>query len=188
MRDAPSFNALGAGMHPVATLEKGAVAKLHLLDQDELVELSIKPSLWFIPIVAAPFGAVAGLVAAALALLTRDGGSLLAAYGVSAAILAILLRLVLASLQWASRVYILTNRRVMRVSGVASVHIADCHLTRVARAEVRADPAQRLLRLGSISVAPAEERQPVITWDHVARPAEVHERLLRAIARAQSKP
>lgn len=172
--------------NPVATVDESPAAQLELLDKDEIVELSIKPSLWFIAIVSARSVALVGILAAAVALATRASELQVATYCVSLAVLAAALRLVIASLQWASRVYILTNRRVMRFSGVLSVNIAECQLARVGQTNLRLSTAQRVLRLGSICMTPRGDNEAEIVWEHVAKAGEIHEKLVRAIRKAQS--
>jgi hypothetical protein len=172
--------------NPAATIEESAAARLEMLDKDEIVEFSIKPSLWFIAIVSARFVLLVGVLAAIVGVVARDSGTQLAAYAVALAVLAALLRIVVASLQWASRVYMLTNRRVMRFSGVLTVNVTECLLKQIKQTNLRLDAVQRRLRLGSICMTPAAERQPVVVWDHVARAGEIYERVIRAIRRAQT--
>jgi membrane protein YdbS with pleckstrin-like domain len=186
MRDDAKLEAAHVDLNPVATVDEARAAQLELLEKNEIVELSIKPSLWFIAVVSARVVALVAILAAAVVFATRDSGLQVATYGVSLAVLAIVLRIVVASLQWASRVYVLTNRRVMRFSGILSVDIAECALTRIGGTSLHADTLQRVVRLGSVSMSPREESQPEIVWEHVARPSHIHERVVRAIRRAQS--
>jgi hypothetical protein len=117
----------------------------------------------------------------------HDAGSLIT-YAAALAVLAAVMRLVVASLQWASRVYVLTNRRVMRFSGVANVEVLDCGLKDVSRANMELGGVQRMLRLGTIHMTPSRESRPTIVWDHVARAADVYAKVVRAIKKAQSRP
>jgi uncharacterized membrane protein YdbT with pleckstrin-like domain len=174
--------------NPAATIDETRAAQLELLDGDEIIELSIKPSLWLIAIASIRLVVVVSVVATAVVIATRGGGTLVAAYVVSLAVVAALVRALVASLQWASRVYILTNRRVMRLSGVLSVTIADCQLARVGGTDLRLGSMQRLLGLGSICITPAGERAQPIVWEHVARAGEIYAKLVRAVKKAQSKP
>jgi membrane protein YdbS with pleckstrin-like domain len=182
------LDVLHADVSPAATMDEAPAARIELLERDEIVEFSIKPSPWFIAIVSAPVVVLVGVLATAVAFATRDGGAQYAAYAVSLAVLVVVLRVVLASLQWASQVYILTNRRVMRLSGILNVDIADCQLKRIGKVDLQVDTAQRVLRLGSISMASAGPPSETIVWEHVARPRHIHERLVRAIRRAQFGP
>jgi uncharacterized membrane protein YdbT with pleckstrin-like domain len=188
MSDETRFEAVHVDVTPAATVEEAPAARIELLDEDEIVELSIKPSLWFIAIVSARLVVAVVALATIVAIATRGSASLLAGYIVPVTVLAVVLRIMIASLQWASRVYVLTNRRVMRFSGVLNVKIAECRLKQIGGTNLRLEFMQRVLRLGSICMTPAGEGQETIIWDHVARAGEIYAKLIRAIKRAQSKP
>lgn len=174
-------------VNSAAAIDEAPAAALGLLDENEIVELSVKPSLWFIVFVSARFLAVAVMLAIASAVTTEhDAGSLIT-YLAALAVLAAVVRLIVASLQWASRVYVLTNRRVMRFSGVASVEVLDCGLKDVARANMELGSVQRMLRLGTIRMAPGDGKKPTIGWEHVARAGDVYAKVVRAIKKAQSQ-
>jgi uncharacterized membrane protein YdbT with pleckstrin-like domain len=181
-------DAVHVDANPVGAIDKTPAAQLELLDGDEIVELSIKPSRWFIAIVSLRFVVVVGALAAILALATRDRPTPFTAYAVFLAVLAVLVRIVVASLQWASRVYVLTNRRVMRLAGVLNVELADCRLTRISGTNLRLGTIPRLFGLGSIHITPAVEQPPPIVWEHVAKAGEIYAKVVRAIKKAQSKP
>lgn len=187
MNDEARVDAVHVDANPVATIDKAPAAQLELLDGDEIVELSIKPSRWFIAIVSFRFVVIVGVLAAAVAIVTRDSGSLIAAYAVALAVLAAIVRVVVASLQWASRVYVLTNRRVMCMAGVLNVDIADCRLTRIGGANLRLGTIPRFFGLGSIQITPAGEKQAPIIWEHVAKADEIYAKLIRTIKKSQSK-
>jgi hypothetical protein len=89
-------------------------------------------------------------------------------------------------LQWASRLYVLTNRRVLRFEGVLKVSVAECRLKQIGDVDVRPSWLGRGIRLGSIHMRPADEDARAIVWADVARPQEIHELLVRAIRKAQS--
>lgn len=164
-----------------------AAAKLELLDGDEIIQVSIKPSLWFIPL--ASFDAIVplALVAAALAVVTRSSSSPLVtvAFQVLAALAA--LRLGIATLQWASRLYVLTNRRVMRFMGVLNVHVTEARLAQISAVDLHVRWYGRWVSLGSILMRSEDATTAALAWDDVARPHEIHELVLRAVRKAQSK-
>lgn len=176
--DAPST----VPAHPVAAK---AAAKLEL-DGDELVQLSIKPSAWFVLVASLNVLLLAAFVAVALGVAMRAGS--LAATPVPFQLLALIVgvRLGLATLQWASSLYVLTNRRVMRFRGVLNVQVAECRLSRVTAADLEIGWYGRALRLGTIRLRPVDTDAAAVVWEDVARPQEVHELLLRAIRKAQS--
>jgi hypothetical protein len=83
------------------------------------------------------------------------------------------------------RYYILTDMRILRLSGVFSVDIFDCPLRRVARALLEVTFKERLCRIGSIVIIPQDDQTPIGTWQMVAGPRRVHEKILATIARAK---
>ena len=174
-----------AASAPVAApgvLRPEVVVPAGLLDGGEIVILAVKPSLWFIPIVSLRWLAVGALlcVAAHTELLWSFRPQLLPV----AASIAIF-RVGYATLQWVSRYYVLTNRRVMRIRGVLSVELFECPLSRIAGTSVVVSPPERLTRTGTIrlsTVAGGPEGRA--SWRTLARPWEVHEQLRAAIDKA----
>lgn len=170
---------------PPATSAKTA-AKLKMLDGDEIIQLSIKPSLWFIPLVSLNVLLALTFVAVALGIAMHAGS--LTTGPVPFQILAALaaLRLGVATLQWASRLYVLTNRRVMRFKGVLNVEVAERRLLNIERVELDAPWYGRALRLASLRMHGSESAGSPLAWDDVARPQEIHEIIVRAIRKVQS--
>ena len=171
---------------PPVTAVKTA-AQLELLDGDEIIQLSIKPSLWYIALVSAGWLFAVGVLVVVLAIgmqptWTREG---LIAIQVLIGVAA--LRVGVAMLQWASRLYVLTNRRVMRFKGVFNVDVLERRLVQISAVDLHVRWCDRALRLGSIHMPTAEDPRPPVIWDDVARPHEIHEILERAIRKAQSK-
>ena len=166
------------------------VIPAHLLGGGEVVILAIKPSLWFILFVSAR-----GLILIALALLLAlqvpnwiwpfalSGAALVK---VSLALAA--LRLAVAVLQWVSRLYVLTNRRVMRIRGIFNVDLFECPLIKIQNTFLTLALYERLCRLGSIHFATAGTGQIEATWQHIAHPLEAHEQVRDAITRAHHHP
>lgn len=176
-----------AEARPGAAAIKPATAPLSLLDGDEIIQLSIKPSVWYIPLVSLNFGATALLAGIGLYFAMRGGVLAESALPFQVLIAAAAVRLGLATLQWASRLYVLTNRRVMRFKGVLNVDVAQLRLSDVGRVDVQAGSLARALRLGTLQIASAEEKARPCIWREVARPLEVHEILVRAVRKAQSR-
>jgi uncharacterized membrane protein YdbT with pleckstrin-like domain len=153
----------------------------HLLDGGEIVELKIKPSMWFIVFTSFRTLLATGLIIAFSAHLTSFGLSqpllVKAAFGLATA------RLVVGALQWVSRLYVLTNRRVMCVRGIFNVDIFECQLTRIQNTFLSLTLYERLLSLGTIGFATAGTGGVEAAWENVNHPLEVHERVRAAIAR-----
>ncbi len=174
-----------APVGPVRAVDLTAQAvPAHLLDGGEIVLLAIKPSLWFIPMVSGRWiaGAAALIAAARLAPQLNIGWPI-----VQLLVGLVLARLAWGTLQWSTRLYVLTNRRVMRIRGVFNVQIFECPLTRLAGVAVNVSLSERILRLGTIHLAAAGTPGESASWRAVARPAEIHEQLRRAIERATGR-
>ena len=98
-----------------------------LLNEGEQVVLAIKPSLWIVVF----FSFQTALISLAIALIATFWlkGPLVPWLIITPAIIA-LARIIFAILQWASRVYVLTDQRVIVVAGVFTVTIFQINLER----------------------------------------------------------
>ncbi len=165
-------------------LAPASAAAAEMLDGGEIIELSIRPSPWSIGIRSfyLVFGAVLAMVA--LSIVIRSGASVWLALALQATLAAVVLRVFAATMQWASRLYVLTNRRVLCFQGVFSVRYTACPLQQIADVTLRTEGLERTLRLGSLYMHNAENRHVVI-WRYVARPRDVLARVQRAIHNAR---
>jgi uncharacterized membrane protein YdbT with pleckstrin-like domain len=153
-----------------------------LLDGGELIVFAIKPSLWFIVLASAKWLAAALVIwVAARAALS----STLALPLMQLAAAVAIARMAWATMQWSTRLYVLTNRRVMRIRGVFNVQVFECPLSRIENTELLLSLGERLVRAGTIYFSTASGDSSV--WRTVARPLEVHERLREAIRRARNR-
>ena len=125
--EVPGAEVPGAGGEVIAPVD---LVPAHLLDRDEIVILAVKPSLWFVLFVSARWLALAGVVIVLAALFDQpfmlDTLTL-----VEGALALAAARVGIALLQWASRLYVLTNRRVIRVRGILRVDVFECQLSRI---------------------------------------------------------
>ena len=105
--DKPAMQQAGASGEAI---DAQALVPAHLLDGGEIVIFAIKPSMWFIVYVAFRWVAALGMIA----LLARSIAQSLPDFNESIILqLAALLagaRIVVALMQWVSRLYVLTNR------------------------------------------------------------------------------
>jgi membrane protein YdbS with pleckstrin-like domain len=169
---------------PVA-VQKAAV-KLEL-EGDEIIQFSVKPSLWFIPLVSARWVLALALLGAALAIATRGNWGLQTTVALQVLASLAAIRIGVATLEWASRHYVLTNRRVMRFKGIFTAHVAACPLAKIGRVDLLVRGHERVLRLGTIRMESSLPDTPAILWEDVPHPAQIHEALLRAIRKSQSR-
>jgi len=172
---------------PVATLT--GVVPAHLLDEGEAVILAIKPSLWFILFASAKVF----LVVAAVVFLAwrweyvyRDLFSFLSfrtIYQIAAVVVAV--QLAVSFVVWLSRLYVLTNRRVIRIKGVFNIDIFEAPLARIQNTYLTLAVYERPVGLGSIHFATAGTAAIEATWQNISQPLDVHEMIRRAMRNAR---
>jgi hypothetical protein len=166
----------------VRTTSLGTLLGSHVLRDGELVLMILKPSLWFIVFNSLAFAISTAVVAAALALADRRMHD---HFFLEAALFVIIGRLMWAVLQWMGRIYILTDQRVLRITGVFTVDLFDCPLRKVVRTRIVSSSPEKLVAVGSIEIIPSDEAMPSAVWQTIARPKEIHQRLQAAITRAK---
>jgi hypothetical protein len=166
---------------PLATPTANLLTR-HLLRDGELILLVVKPSIWFILLSSLRFIAITLILAIAAKLSTRGYTHLYA----EATVLCIAGRLFWATLNWIGQLYILTDQRVLRVSGMLNLEIYDCPLRKIARTRILRTFREKLLRLGTIEIIPQEEERPCGLWQMIAKPAEINQKLNDTIRRAKA--
>ncbi len=155
-----------------------------LLQPSEIIVLLLKPSPWFILLASLASLAAIGLATtAALAIqrfqpigLTREQ-IMLAGIGLAA------LRLSWQFLEWLSRVYVLTDQRVIRVRGVIRISVFEAPLHRIQHTNLDFSLRERLFFLGTILFSTAGTGFPEAAWSMVANPLDVHQTVVRTINR-----
>jgi membrane protein YdbS with pleckstrin-like domain len=165
----------------LADVQAPAIARE--LEDGEIVLLIARPSARLIPAyVAAPL--VILLTAAAVVW----AGRLVEFLSVEKAdgmflVLACVAVLVLAVqvYRWRSRCYILTNRRVLRQSGLLYLTLHQCPLVHVTNVEVILFPPEHLTHLGSVCFQTREGFRPDLRWGNLARPDLVAEEVRQAL-------
>lgn len=161
-----------------------AVLARDLLDQDEIIILLLRPSLWYV--LLASFGSLVliALVTFALAYLARLpqvdwNDAQIFALGVSIGAL----RVGWQMLEWMSRAYVLTDRRVIIRSGVFRTAVFQAPLKNIQHTAVFASLRERLTGLGTIAFATAGSDTFDALWLMVRQPHAVHKQIVEAIRR-----
>lgn len=155
--------------------------------RDERLVRALRPSLWFILFHAPGVLMFCALLVCAGAAWGMWGpgqlgiGWLIVRIGAGGA----LAYVVVGVLRWWSRLYVVTDRRVVIVAGVLSQAAADLPLHRVQHVTVTRSLLERLLRLGTVGIATAGADGPAIRMLMIARPAAMVE-LIRAPQGARS--
>ena len=172
----------------------GAVTEVvlaeRILRDGEVVILAVKPSGWFVLLNSLPALAFLAVVAAgtffihSLGYLSETTGRIVllgcsAAGGV---------QLLLASFRWLGRLYVLTNRRVLRLRGMVRMDIYECPLQRISEVGVLCAPFERVFALGSLVFAIDGKETAEPGWINIARPDDVAEQVRQTIRKAQEGP
>ena len=175
--------ATAADVAPPFRTSLAALLTGHILRDGEVVLLILKPSLWYIAFGSMRFIA-AGLIAVIAGKLWVHNSHAVSSI-VYAATFVVAGRMMWAVLQWMGRLYVLTDLRVVRLSGVFNVDIADCALRKVAQTRLTRTFREKLWRLGSIEIVPVDDSCAASAWQTVRRPAEIQAKIQSAIDRAK---
>ncbi|MCC6423480.1 MAG: PH domain-containing protein [Phycisphaerales bacterium] len=156
----------------------------HILRDGELVILILKPSLWFILFSALRFIAVVAiLVIAAILFDPHLPGNNRQTIEIGMFVIAG--RLMWSVLVWMGRLYVLTDLRILRLSGVFYPEIFDCPLRKVARARLIVTLPDRIFGVGSIEIIPFDDTFPIGLWQMIAHPRQIHRQVVSTIHRAK---
>lgn len=184
---APAWHAGNADAAAAAAPVAGPLAALltrHLIQDGEIILLILKPSILFIILSMLRFTAFIFIVMIAARVFDERLPGQARTY-VEIGVFALGGRLMWAVLQWMSRLYILTNMRIIRLSGVFTLDIFDCPLRKIARTRLLYTVRERLFRLGSVEIIPSEETYPIGLWQTISRPVQVNDQIVAAINRAK---
>jgi hypothetical protein len=157
----------------------------HILQDGEIILLILKPSLLFILLSSLRFIAIILILMISATIFDADLPGPNRPYQEFGTFV-IAGRLMFATLQWMGRVYILTDLRIARLSGIFRIDIFSCPLRRVARTRIIRSSRERLTRLGTIEIIPSDPELPFATWHMIAKPVEVHEQIVAAISKSRS--
>lgn len=176
---------------PAATAEPSSITTAlstflagHILRDGELVILMIRPSKWFILLNSLRFLAATAILVALAAMFEEQLPYSVKQY-VELGIMAGAGRLMWATLQWMGKLYILTDLRILALTGVFTIDVFDCTLRKVARTLLDVTFKEQLFRVGTIIVIPQDDECPLGQWQMVARPKFVHAQILAQISRAK---
>jgi len=162
-----------------------AMLPAQLLQPGEIIILLVKPSPWFILLVPMRFIAIVLLCAMLAAQLQTRGFNLgLDRNDLIIATLAVLgLRLFWQMLDWLSRVYVLTDQRIIRIKGVLNVQVFECPLQKIQQTDLLLPLSQRIFWLGTIGFATAGTAVHEAYWLMIAKPLEVHAKIIETMRR-----
>jgi hypothetical protein len=177
----------GSSAAPAVTAAPlAALLTRHIIQDGEIILLILKPSIWFIILSMLRFAAfIAIIMLAAIVFDDRFPGP--ARTYVEIGTFLIVARLMWAILQWMSRLYILTDMRIIRLSGVFTLNVFDCPLRKIARTRILYTMSDRILRLGSIEIIPSDENYLIGLWQTIRHPLAINDQIVAAINRAKGQ-
>ena len=176
---------MSPSVSPSVSVSREAVLE-HLLGEGELVLLTVKPSAWFVPLTSVRAMAILALAAVSGHYIGRviPMGPGPQAVEVLCGVLAVG-RLIVACCQWAGTLYVLTNRRVLRIRGAIRVTIVGCTLSEIRHTALLTTGL--IERLGGVGTLFFQTDRGNLTggeWLHISRPGEVLEMIDKAISQA----
>ena len=177
-------------MHAEATGEVDEAipspAVQQVLQEDETVLLVLRPSAWFVLLDGFSIYLLIALCALFLAWLGHQDWApvVLPEQQVFPAFATVIaLRVIWKVLDWMNRLYVLTDKRILRRRGVFVLSIVEAPLRRVQNSAVFARVSERILSLGTIGFATAGGDGFEVVWEMINSPTEVHHSVLEAIER-----
>jgi hypothetical protein len=153
-----------------------------LLMPAESVIFELKPSRWYILFVSLPVAAV-GLAIVLLALAIQDLPLRVREWAQFIGVSIMGLRIGLGLLQWFSRTYVLTDRRIIMQAGLVDVAVESMGLEEVADVFVAMAAAQQALGIGTIFFRHRLGPPSRLAWEHVRQPHQIRARLIEEIER-----
>ncbi len=172
------------GHDPALDARAALLLPAQLLQSGEIIILAIKPSP--LMIVLEPLKQLTVIVLAAAVLATAAqylGRPELATRVLLGGLAIVTARVFWEGLEWLSRVYVLTDRRVIRVAGVLRVSVFEASLEQVQHTEVLLSLRERLFNLGTLAFSTAGTGVSEAYWRMVANPLDVHRTVINALRR-----
>jgi hypothetical protein len=172
----------------LADLRAAALLPEQLLQGGEVIILLIKPSPWYIVLESLRFLVITAVLLAGALVATGSGwlSEQLSISKLDLVLLAIAIagaRLVWQFLEWLSRVYVLTDQRVIRIMGFFRVQVFETQLKKIQHTVTLFSIRERFFALGTIGFATAGTDTVEATWRMVAKPLEVHRVVVETLNR-----
>jgi len=182
-----SYSAGEVGVEAAADEPAIAVPR-DLVSDDEIIILVLRPSLLFVVLGSLWAIIIIGLITFLLAYIARlpwVGWSDTYAFAFGFGALGI--RLAWQALEWYARLYVLTDRRVIRRKGVLRVQVFEAPLKNIQHTTILASMRERAFNLGSIGFATSGSDVFDAFWVMIRQPYDVHKTVVKAIRRYGGK-
>lgn len=156
-----------------------------LLQDGEIIIFITRSSPWSI-LLGSFQSILAFAVAASIFACFANGRQLSAETIWSVFVTAVVIRLGWAVLSWTGRFYVLTNRRIMRISikNLVRPDVFDCLLVRIENAQVIKSRAEKILGLGSIVFRISQNPYADVRWQNISNPEKALEIIVKTINKA----
>jgi len=86
-------------------------------------------------------------------------------------------------LEWLSRVYVMTDQRVITVAGVLRVRVFESPLNQITHSEMSFSLRERIFMLGTLSFFTAGTAVAEASWHMVSKPLDVHQKVVETLRR-----
>ena len=186
---APDHHAAAPEAEPVANPDDAAVRAAamlpeQLLQPGEIIVLLLKPHPLFIFL--APLSTlimiVLGTMAAVLTARWAENYDLAQNFTLLGGIL-LACRIFWQFLEWLSRVYVITDQRVVSLGGVLRVRVFEAPLNSITHSEALFSLRERIFALGTLAFYTAGSAAAETYWLMIANPLTVHAKVVETLRR-----
>ncbi len=161
-----------------------AMLPAQLLQPGEIILLLLKPSPLFI--ILSPLNTLVLLIMLTIVATYAAGRYTL---GISQrdmllfGVALIGMRLFWELLEWLSRVYVLTDQRMIRIQGVLRIQVFEARLNQIQHTNLLFRIRERLFGLGTVGFATAGTAVTEVFWQMIANPLDVHQKIVQTLRR-----
>ena len=155
-----------------------------LLQPGEIIVLLLKPSTLYIVLACLKSLVLMVLLTAAGVYIARATGDNDIAQQIAVAGSGMALaRVAWQFFEWLSRVYVLTDQRIIAVGGVLRVRVFEAPFSQIAQTELFFSLRERIFALGTLVFSTPGTGGRDAAWEMVARPLEVHAKVVETLKR-----
>lgn len=155
-----------------------------VIDGGEIVLLAVKPSMWRPVLDSAAWSIACFVCAVVFVWVDRPIPGLSLSATPQLMIFLALVRLGIALANWVPRWHILTNRRIIDLSGVRAMHIDAWPLVQIRNTYLHHSSAEKVTHLGTITFVKTEPATRPRQWRSIANSQTVHAEIRKAIENA----
>ncbi|MCK5113352.1 MAG: PH domain-containing protein [Phycisphaerae bacterium] len=160
-----------------------------VLRSGEQIILIVKPSVWFVLLNSIQPLVILGIMIAVAASGDAIGVAMNARIRnglLLGLILGLGLTLTLSCCRWFGRLYVLTDRRLLRISGIARVNVYECELARISSVDVVQTFGERIVGIGSLKFQIKDNPYSNPEWVNLAQTQHIADEVRTAVSRAKN--